>query len=74
MHFDADDREDSLHTEGQWFTATTLVENTGVRSWLILAKMDGSETSRMRQVVEMDRRLKRQWLDEAEDDERSTMR
>ena len=27
MHFDADDREKFLHSEGQWFTATTLLEH-----------------------------------------------
>ena len=27
VHFDADDRGDPLHIEGQWFAATTLVEH-----------------------------------------------
>ena len=68
VHFDADDREKFLHSEGQWFTATTLLEHW--RSVLDDLGQDGwVRNESFETVVEMNRRLKREWLDEAEDDD-----
>ena len=62
MHFDADDEEDFLHIEGQWFTATTLLEYW--RSVLDDLGQDGwVRNESYEKVVEMNRRLKREWLD-----------
>lgn len=68
MHFNADNREKFLHSEGQWFTATTLLEHW--RSVLVDLGQDGwVRNESFETVVEMNRRLKREWLDEAEDDD-----
>ncbi len=68
VHFDADDEEEFLHTEGQWFTATTLLEHW--RSVLDDLGQDGwVRNESYEKAVESNRRLKREWLDEAEDDE-----
>ncbi|KAL9104654.1 MAG: hypothetical protein Q9163_000397 [Psora crenata] len=68
VHFDADDVEAFLHTEGQWFVATTLLEQW--RSVLDDLGQDGwVRNESYEKVLEMNRQLKRQWLNEAEDDE-----
>ncbi len=68
VHFDADDEEEFLRTEGQWFTATTLLEHW--RSVLDDLGQDGwVRNESYEKVAEMNRQLKREWLDEAEDDE-----
>jgi len=68
VHFDADDEEEFLHTEGHWFAATILSEHW--RSVLDHLGHDGwVRNESYEKVVEMNRQLKREWLDEAEDDE-----
>ncbi|KAI9673929.1 MAG: Phosphotransferase enzyme [Caeruleum heppii] len=68
VHFDANDEEEFLQTEDRWFTATMLLEHW--RSVLDDVGQDGwVRNESYERVVEVNRRLKRQWLDEAEDDE-----
>lgn len=68
VHFDVDDEEDFLHTEENWFTATTLLEHW--RSVLDDLGQDGwVRNESYEKVVEKNQELKKKWLDEAEDGE-----
>lgn len=55
-----------LHTEGQWFAATTLLEH-----WRLVLDDLGQDgwVRNESYIVEMNRQLKREWPDEAENGE-----
>ncbi|KAL1980471.1 hypothetical protein VTN96DRAFT_4128 [Rasamsonia emersonii] len=68
VHFDPDEVDEFYQIEENWFKATILLEhwrsvldNLGQDGWV------GNESSE--KVVELNRQLKKQWLDEAEDEE-----
>lgn len=68
VKFAADDEEEFYRTEEQWFAATILLEHW--RSVLDDLGQDGwVRNESYEDVVETNRRLKREWLSEAEDDE-----
>ena len=70
MHFNADEKQEFLKVEQQWFIATTLSEHW--RSILDCLGQDGwVRHESYEKVVELNRRLKKEWLDKAEDPEDS---
>lgn len=68
VHFDADEEEEFLNAEEQWFTATSLLEHC--RSVQVDLGQDGwVRNESYQKVVEINRHLKREWLYKAENNE-----
>lgn len=68
VHFDTDDVEEFYRIEENWFKATILLEYW--RSLLDDLGQDGwVRNESYEKVVEINRQLKKEWLDEAEDEE-----
>lgn len=68
VHFDPDEVDECYQIEENWFKATILLEHW--RSVLDGLGQDGwVRNESYERVVELNRQLKKQWLDEAEDEE-----
>ena len=67
VHFDTEDEEEFLRLEEQWFTATTLLEDW--RSVDDLGQDRWIRNELYEKAVELNRQLKREWLNEAENED-----